>query len=136
MKTLLKQVLQFHDTYGRPIGVYPRLPYETERELRRKLLEEEHDEYLLAEAQNDIVGIADALGDMAYIIAGTAIVYGIPLDEVMDEIQRANMSKLGADGKPLVRADGKILKGPNYTPPDIKSIIDKAYFRAMKAGEE
>lgn len=134
MKTLMEQVKQFHTVYKRPIGLFPALPDKGERALRMRLLAEEFEEYMLGEETNDLVEIADALGDMAYIIAGTAIVYGIPLAQVMDEIQRANMSKLGADGQPLMREDGKILKGPNYTPPNIQAIIDEAYFAAQKVG--
>lgn len=68
--------------------------------------------------------IADALGDLLYVVTGAALVYGIDLDAVFDEVQLSNMSKLGADGRPVVRADGKILKGPNFFEPDIRGVLD------------
>ncbi len=119
MQKLLSQVTEFHNANGVPVVKRPRLPAMSRRMLRLSLLAEEYQEYAYAERDNDLVEIADALGDMAYIIAGTALEYGIPLDRVLDEIHRANMSKLGVDGKPVVREDGKIIKGPNYQPPDI-----------------
>jgi len=71
----------------------------------------------------DPVEIADALGDGIYVKYGHAIERGIPLDDVLREIHRSNMSKLGDDGKPVLRNDGKILKGPRYSPPDIAKVI-------------
>lgn len=90
-------------------------------------MQEENDEYLEACWQKDIVGIADALGDQLYILCGTILKHGLQnkIVEVFDEIQRSNMSKLGEDGKPIFREDGKILKGPNYFRPDIKSILEE-----------
>ncbi len=67
--------------------------------------------------------IADALGDLDYVVAGTADEHGIPHDEIVAEIHRSNMSKLGEDGKPILREDGKVLKGPNYTPPNLWPIL-------------
>lgn len=71
----------------------------------------------------DLAEAADALGDLDYVVQGANLVFGIPAEEVVAEIHRSNMSKLGADGKPIYRDDGKILKGPNYSPPDLASII-------------
>lgn len=71
----------------------------------------------------DVVEAADALGDIRYITDGGNLVCGFPGDLVLAEIHRANMSKLGADGKPVHRADGKIMKGPNYTPPNIRKVL-------------
>lgn len=98
---------------------------ESSRNLRMRLLEEEMREYLEAEKTNDFVEIADALADIIYIAAGTALCYGIPLDDVFDEVHRSNMAKLGADGKPLRREDGKIIKPKNWTPPDIEGVLKK-----------
>lgn len=126
-----KQVWTFHETYGLPRSRHPSLPSADTtdgaklRELRRALMAEEYGEYLEAEEQNDLVGIADALGDMIYIAYGSGIAYGLPMDEIMNEIQRSNMSKLGRDGKPIYREDGKVLKGPDFTPPDIAAIVRK-----------
>jgi predicted HAD superfamily Cof-like phosphohydrolase len=74
-----------------------------------------------------LVEVADALGDMLYILCGTIIEHGMQhkIEEVFNEIQKSNMSKLGADGKPIFREDGKVLKGPNYFKPDINSILNK-----------
>lgn len=124
MIALMEKVQEFYKVYGLPQSAIPSL-YTDRRKLREQLLEEEHDEYLLGEATNDIVEIADALADMLYIIAGTALEYGIPLEEVFNEVHRSNMSKLDADGKPVFRPeDQKVLKGPSYTPPNIQAIID------------
>jgi predicted HAD superfamily Cof-like phosphohydrolase len=86
---------------------------------------EENQEYLEAANNNDLVEVADALGDMLYILCGTIIEHGMQnkIEEVFDEIQRSNMSKLDNDGNPIYREDGKVMKGPSYFKPDIKSIL-------------
>ena len=96
-------------------------------ELRYRLMQEENDEYLEAARKKDLVEIADALGDKLYILCGTILAHGLQdkIIEVFDEIQRSNMSKLSADGTPVIREDGKILKGPNYFKQNIKSILEK-----------
>ena len=96
-------------------------------ELRYRLMQEENDEYLEAARKKDLVEIADALGDKLYILCGTILAHGLQdkIVEVFDEIQRSNMSKLSADGTPVIREDGKILKGQNYFKPNIKSILEK-----------
>lgn len=71
----------------------------------------------------DIVEMADALGDLDYVVQGANLVFGIPAEAVLDEIQRSNMSKAGPDGKPIKREDGKILKGPDYFRPDIAKVL-------------
>ncbi|WP_339753283.1 nucleoside triphosphate pyrophosphohydrolase family protein [uncultured Winogradskyella sp.] len=94
--------------------------------LRYKLMREENEEYLEAANANDLVEVADALGDMLYILCGTIIEHGMQhkIEEVFEEIQRSNMSKLGEGGKPIYREDGKVLKGPNYFKPHIKEILE------------
>ncbi|MDT0559189.1 nucleoside triphosphate pyrophosphohydrolase family protein [Ichthyenterobacterium sp. W332] len=94
--------------------------------LRYKLMREENEEYLEAANDNDLVEVADALGDMLYILCGTIIEHGLQhkIEEVFEEIQRSNMSKLGEDGEPIYREDGKVLKGPNYFKPNIASILE------------
>ena len=96
-------------------------------ELRYRLMQEENNEYLEAARKKDLVEIADALGDKLYILCGTILAHGLQdkIVEVFDEIQRSNMSKLSADGTPVIREDGKILKGPNYFKPNIQSILEK-----------
>ncbi len=93
--------------------------------LRFKLMEEENLEYLKATKENDLVEIADALGDMLYILCGTIISHGLQnkIEEIFQEIQSSNMSKLGENGKPIYREDGKVLKGPHYFKPDIGKIL-------------
>ena len=95
------------------------------KELRFRLMEEENQEYLEAAKNNDMVEVADALGDMLYILCGTILSHGMQhkIEEVFDEIQRSNMSKLGEDGEPIYREDGKVMKGPNYFKPDIAKIF-------------
>jgi predicted HAD superfamily Cof-like phosphohydrolase len=93
--------------------------------LRFNLMAEENQEYLDAVNDNDIVGIADALGDMLYILLGTALEHGLHnhLDRIFNEIHRSNMSKMDENGNPIRREDGKILKGPKYFRPNITQII-------------
>ena len=89
-------------------------------------MKEENDEYLEAVQNKDIIETADALGDMLYILCGTIIEHGMQekITEVFDEIQRSNMSKLGPNGLPVYRDDGKVLKGPHYFKPDIKAVLE------------
>jgi len=86
-------------------------------------VEEEVSEFVAASEKEDLVGIADALADIVYVVYGTALTYGIDLDSVLREVHRSNMSKLGDDGKPLIRGDGKVLKSERYFPPDIASVL-------------
>lgn len=116
-------VKTFHEVFGQNVGSNPSLPNENERNLRKRLLEEEYNEYLDGEKNNDIVEIADALADIIYIACGTAVSYGIPLDKIFAEVHRSNMSKL-VNGKSIFREDGKILKGENYSPPNIEQFIN------------
>ena len=181
---------EFHAAFGHPIAPGPELPEQSLRDLRIKLIEEELFEYCDAYDADDHVEMADALGDMLYVLAGAALCYGIadrdnpvwspyetmtpvakgstnfpellredfaaylaaeeaddlnaiqqaichmmveifgiarqsgiPINAVFREIHRSNMSKLGADGRPIYRADGKILKGENYSPPNLAPIL-------------
>ena len=98
---------------------------ENKKMLRYNLMKEENEEYLEAVQNNDLIEIAYALGDMMYILCGTIIEHGLQhkIEEVFDEIQRSNMSKLGEDGKPIYREDGKVMKGPNYFKPNCSAIL-------------
>ena len=89
-------------------------------------MSEENEEYLDASNNNDIIEVADALGDMLYILCGTIIEHGMQdiIEPVFDEIQKSNMSKLGEDGNPIFREDGKVMKGPNYFKPDFKQFFN------------
>ena len=88
-------------------------------------MNEENDEYLEACKNQDIIEIADSLGDMMYILCGTILSHGLQniIEEVFEEIQMSNMSKLDEKGLPIYRKDGKIMKGPNYFKPNIKKIL-------------
>jgi len=125
MQKQLKQVEQFHTAFGQENGKWPRNLSIEEAELRYRLLEEENDEYLDACTDNSLVEIADALGDQLYILCGTILKHGMQhiIEEVFDEIQASNMSKLGEDGKPLLREDGKILKGSGFFKPNLAKFI-------------
>ena len=129
MKKQLDSVKQFHKTYKIGYSNKPLANLGVEKnKLRFKLMMEENDEYLVAANNNDMIEVADALGDMLYILCGTILSHGMQykISEVFEEIQRSNMSKLGTDGKPIFRDDGKVLKGPSYFKPDIKSILEKS----------
>jgi predicted HAD superfamily Cof-like phosphohydrolase len=126
MQKQLNAVKLFHETYG--LGVSEEIKADLgalKNELRFNLMKEENEEYLEAVQNNDIVEIADALGDMLYILCGTILEHGLQhkIEEVFDEIQRSNMSKLGEDGKPIYREDGKVMKGPNYFKPNFEAIL-------------
>ena len=126
MKKQIDAVTEFHEAFGLGINNQP-VANITERrnKLRFELMKEENEEYLQAAQEGDLIEVADALGDMLYILCGTIIEHGMQdvIEEVFDEIQCSNMSKLGADGKPIYREDGKVLKGPHYFKPDFKKIL-------------
>jgi predicted HAD superfamily Cof-like phosphohydrolase len=129
MKNKIKAVQDFHEAFGLGVQHQPvaRLS-EQKLKLRFDLMDEENREYLEAAVNNDLVEVADALGDMLYILCGTILEHGMQhkIEEVFNEIQRSNMSKLGADGNPIYREDGKVMKGPNYFKPNIESILNAA----------
>ena len=121
IKKPIRAVTKFHKAFGIGLEFKPNanLPSEI-TELRYKLMKEENEEYLEAVKSNDLIEIADALGDMLYILCGTIIEHGMQdiIEPIFDEIQKSNMSKLGLDGNPIYRDDGKVLKGPNYVKPN------------------
>lgn len=123
----LESVAKFHSSFGIDSQEFPtvKIPEET-LTLRYNLMKEENEEYLNAANNNDLIEVADALGDMLYILCGTIIEHGFQykIDEIFNEIQNSNMSKLGNDGKPIYREDGKVLKGPNYFKPNIEKILN------------
>ena len=113
-------VAEFHVAFNLPMRDIPSADIDCYlAKLRVALLEEEVSEFVTASEKGDLVGVADALADMVYVIYGTALTYGIDLNAVLREVHRSNMSKLGSDGKPLIRDDGKVLKSERYSPPDI-----------------
>ena len=127
MKKQINHVAKFHDVFQignelTPVSAVGKPTFT----LRYNLMKEENEEYLEACENNDLVEIADALGDQLYILCGTILKHGLQhkIEEVFEEIQKSNMSKLNAAGKPIFREDGKILKGENYFKPNIKSILE------------
>lgn len=128
MKKQLQGVQEFHEAFGLGVEQEPKVAIgEQKKMLRFNLMKEENEEYLEAVQNNDLVEVADALGDMLYILCGTILEHGLQykIEEVFDEIQRSNMSKLGEDGKPIYREDGKVMKGPHYFKPDFSQILEK-----------
>jgi predicted HAD superfamily Cof-like phosphohydrolase len=126
--TLINQVGKFHDSFGIKNNHQPTTALDLQEiQLRFDLLKEENEEYLTAAKNGDLTEVADALGDIMYILFGTILKHGLQskIVQVFEEIQGSNMSKLGIDGKPIYREDGKVLKGPNYYRPDIPAILGK-----------
>ena len=128
MKKQINHVAKFHDVFqiGNELDPISKVG-ESTYTLRYNLMKEENDEYLEACENDDLIEIADALGDQLYILCGTILKHGLQhkIEAVFEEIQKSNMSKLDAAGNPIFREDGKILKGENYFKPNIKSILDK-----------
>jgi predicted HAD superfamily Cof-like phosphohydrolase len=138
MKSNFELVKQFHDSFNKIKDPDTPQSIIAQHELRQKLITEEYREVLEemgyslkinmdhhGEYKVDIVKLSKELADLLYVVYGTAATYGIPIDEVYREVHRSNMSKLGIDGKPIYREDGKVLKGPNYTPANIEKILNE-----------
>jgi predicted HAD superfamily Cof-like phosphohydrolase len=120
-------VADFHNAFRLPVRHLPSAEInQSLASLRVALLQEEVDEFVTASGEGDLVGIADALADIVYVIYGTALTYGIDLDSVLREVHRSNMSKLDSDGKPILREDGKVIKSSQYFPPDIAAVLERA----------
>jgi predicted HAD superfamily Cof-like phosphohydrolase len=117
------KVREFHETYGQPVAYEPQFLSEARMELRKKLIEEEYQEFLDAVEEGDLMNAFKELADLIYVVEGTAVEMGGNLSRVFSEVHRSNMSKLDADGEPIYREDGKVLKGPNYFEPDIESVV-------------
>jgi predicted HAD superfamily Cof-like phosphohydrolase len=118
---------EFHKAFNLPARETPGIGIdEALAQLRVALLEEEVAEFVTASADKDLIAIADALADIVYVAYGTALTYGIDLNAVLHEVHRSNMSKLGRDGKPILRNDGKVVKSERYFRPDIASILQRA----------
>jgi len=117
-------VIAFHTAFGLPRQMRPSITVDEEiADLRVGLLVEEVDEFASATRSRDLVGIADALADIVYVAYGAAVTYGIDLDAVLSEVHRANMSKLDAAGRPVLRADGKVIKSDRYRPPNVAGVL-------------
>ena len=113
----------FMEAFGQEVQLEPTWPDFNTRELRIELIQEELEELSDAVADRDMIQIADALTDLLYVVYGTGHSFGIDLDECFQEVHSSNMSKLGEDGRPIYREDGKVMKGPNYFEPDLEAIL-------------
>ncbi len=137
-------VRRFHHVYGLPVQTDGASLERESLDMRMSLIAEEFSELVGAvygqaaraeiessyrraaaadDGARDTVETADALADLIYVIYGMALETGIDLASVLAEVQRSNMSKLGADGKPVYREDGKVLKGPDYFPPNVEAVL-------------
>jgi predicted HAD superfamily Cof-like phosphohydrolase len=118
-----KDVKIFMEKFGQMVRTRPQFPDEKTMELRLDLIKEELSELEDAMKKKDLKEVADALTDILYVTYGAGYAYGIDLDQCFKEVQRANMSKLGEDGKPIYNEQGKVMKGPNYTKPDLSKFV-------------
>ena len=122
--TNFERVRKFMETFGQEIREKAEFPNKKIISLRHDLIKEELDELKEAIDNNDIKEVADALTDILYVTYGAGYAYGINLDKCFKEVQRANMSKLGKDGKPIYNEKGKVMKGPNYLEPNLKQFVE------------
>ena len=128
LQQTIAHVRDFHDAFRIPNAEAPTGAIgEKDTLLRYTLMREENEEYLEAANRGDLVEVADALGDMLYILCGTILKHGLQhkIEEVFLEIQRSNMSKLDANGQPIYREDGKVLKSDRYFKPDIAAVLER-----------
>ena len=119
-----EDVKKFMKTFGQVVITKPQFPDEKTMTLRYELIKEELNELEEAMKTKNLVEVADALTDILYVTYGAGCAYGIDLDNCFKEVQRANMSKLGKDGKPIYNEKGKVMKGPNYSEPDLKQFVE------------
>ena len=114
----------FMETFGQMVKTKPSFPDDKTMQLRLALIQEELDELKVAMETKNLKEVADALTDILYVTYGAGYAYGINLDKCFKEVQRANMSKLGNDGKPIYNENGKVMKGPNYSKPNLKKFVE------------
>ena len=119
-----EDVKTFMKTFGQIVRTKPQFPDEKTMQLRYDLIKEELNELEQAMKTRNLKEIADALTDILYVTYGAGFAYGIDLDKCFKEVQRANMSKLGTDGKPIFNEKGKVMKGPNYSEPNLKQFVE------------
>jgi len=119
-----EDVKTFMKTFGQIIRTRPQFPDDKTTQLRFDLIKEELNELEVAMKTKNLKEIADALTDILYVTYGAGYAYGINLDKCFKEVQRANMSKLGKDGKPIYNEKGKVMKGPNYLEPNLKQFVE------------
>lgn len=134
-QTWFDDVVAFHRKFDLPIPEKPTWPDEDILHLRTALISEELKELVEALNSRDMEGTADALADLIYVCIGAGVTFGLDLREVWNEVQKANMAKVGG-GR---REDGKILKPEGWVPPDIASALQRGYVgysKGFDAGEE
>ena len=119
-----EDVKTFMVTFGQMVRTKPQFPDEKTIQLRYDLIKEELNELEHAMKTKNLKEVADALTDILYVTYGAGYAYGIDLDKCFKEVQRANMSKLGTDGKPIYNEKGKVMKGPNYSEPNLKKFVE------------
>ena len=122
--TNFTDVKVFMETFGQMVRTKPQFPDEKTMKLRYDLIKEELNELEYAMKTKNLKEIADALTDILYVTYGAGFAYGNNLDKCFKEVQRANMSKLGEDGKPIFNEKGKVMKGPNYREPNLKQFVE------------
>lgn len=122
-ETNFELVENFMKAFGQEVKLSPELPDQAVMDLRIDLIAEELEELQTAIDNRDLVEIADALTDILYVTYGAGHAFGIDLDDCLAEVHSSNMSKLGEDGRPIYREDGKVMKGPGYRAPDLESVI-------------
>lgn len=121
--TNYQRVRNWHAEFGAAIGTQPCMLSEDLARSRVALIEEEFREYREALEAGDLVAVADAIGDLLWVVYGAAVNHGLDADVIVKEIARSNGTKIGADGTPVVNRDGKILKGPYYEPPRLAEVL-------------
>ena len=124
-RTNFDKVRIFMEAFGQEVKLKPEFPDPETRKMRIDLIEEELEELKDACFNKDMVEVADALTDLLYVVYGAGHAFGIDLDDSFREVHVSNMSKLGEDGKPIYREDGKVMKGPKFTPPALQEVLDK-----------
>lgn len=122
-KSNFEKVKDFMDVFGQEVKTKAEFPDINTSTLRLKLINEEYKELVESMEQQDLIGVADALTDLLYVVYGAGLAFGINLDECFDEVHRSNMSKLDSNGNPIYREDGKVMKSPNYFEPNLEKII-------------
>lgn len=117
------QVRDFHEAMNLPKGVEFISKHNPLILLRYRLIQEEFNEVaqelLKVDEEKDFPNLAKELADLIIVAIGTALTFGIDIDMVMAHVHHSNMSKLDDDGNPIYNSDGKVMKGPNYQPPDL-----------------
>lgn len=128
MQKQIRQIKEWYDKFGES---YPDRPLvgsldKDRSNLRYRIMKEELDEWHEASQEFTVKEKSKELADVLYTVLGTILEEGLQdvIEEVFDEVHRSNMSKLDTDGKPIRRADGKILKGKNYTKPDLSFLYN------------